>query len=273
MSSSLYTYNVELQTATRRLTDEGTQGFPVWSPDGASIAYLDAQNPRGPDGSGLGAILMGDIAIVDLESGESTILSEQEGQDVPYGWTADGWIIHTGGVDNGTSDLRLASASEPGTVRDYLDIDGDLGSAAVSPDGRWAVFLTSEAPGVGVQLVARSYPDPGPPIPVTDGSGDRPRWNGAGDAIFYWKADGAVDSLMVARVRTSPTFEVLSTETLLVGAYDEATWDLHPDGDRIVIAVAEAAATEAEELRPPRQLAVVNWFEEVREARGGGGGR
>jgi serine/threonine-protein kinase len=271
--TSLYTYNVELQTATRRLTDEGTQGFPVWSPDGASIAYLDAQSPRGPDGAGLGAILTGDIAMVDLASGESTVLAEQEGQDVPYAWTPDGWIIHTGGVDTGTSDLRLASASEPGTVRDYLDIDGDLGSVAVSPDGRWAVFLTSEAPGVGVQLVARSYPDPGPPIPVTTGPGDRPRWNGAGDAVFYWKAGGDVDSLMVARVRTSPTFEVLSTETLLVGVYNEATWDLHPDGDRILIAVAEAeATTDTEDVRPPRQLAVVNWFEEVRQARGGGGG-
>jgi serine/threonine-protein kinase len=271
--TSLYTYNVDLQTATRQLTDEGTQGFPVWSPDGQSIAYLDTRSPRGPDGAGLGAILTGDLAVVDLTSGEASVLIEQEGQDVPYGWTNDGWIIHTGGVDTGTSDLRLASTTDPGTVRDYLDIDGDLGSVAVSPDGRWAVFLSSEAPGVGVQLVARSYPEPGPPIQVANGSGDRPRWNGVGDAVFYWKANGDVDSLMVARVRTTPTFEVLSTETLLIGAYDEATWDLHPDGDRIVIAVPEAeTATEVEDVRPPRQLAVVNWFEEVRAARGGGGG-
>ena len=169
--TSIYTYNVELRTATQRLTTEGTQAFPVWSPDGSRIAFLDAQSVMGPDGAGMGPLASGDIFVVDATGGDPTPLLEQEGQDVPYHWAADGSVVFTGGPDTGSSDLLLASDSSPGELRTYLDIDGDLGSVAVSPDGRWAAFLSSDAPGVNNELMVRSFPDPGSPIQVSEGGG------------------------------------------------------------------------------------------------------
>jgi serine/threonine-protein kinase len=267
--SSIYAYNVELRTATRRLTSEGTQAFPVWSPDGTRIAYLDAQRSLGPDGSGMGALGAGDLWVVDVDGGEPSLLLEHEGQDVPYSWAQDGFLLFTGGPDTGSSEILRASTSEPGAMTTYLDIDGDLGSVAVSPDGRYAAFLSSEGPGVNPELEVRSYPDPGPPIQVSEGGGDRPRWSREGDRLFYWKTDGDVNSLMMARVRTEPSFQVLSTEVVLTGRYNPGTWDLHPDGDRMVIAVDDDGRTDdEEEAEEPVYLAVVNWFSEMRAALG-----
>jgi hypothetical protein len=124
--------------------------------------------------------------------------------------------------------------------------------------------------GVNEELVVRSYPDPGSPIQVSRGGGDRPRWNRAGDRIFYWKSSTDLDSLMVARVRTEPDFEVLSTELVLSGRYDTGTWDLHPDGDRMVIALTDQMVGPGGEgdATDPVFTVVVNWFTEMRAALG-----
>lgn len=45
-------------------------------------------------------------------------------------------------------------------------------------------------------------------------------------------------------------------------------WDLHPDGDRFIVAVPEgraAGATAAESAEAPRYLVVLNWFEELKQ--------
>jgi len=263
--TSIYTYDVGLRTATRQLTSEGTQAFPIWSPDGTRLAYVDAQSPFGPDG-GLGAILEGDIATVSADGSDAAILAPHEGQDVPYQWVEGVGILFTGGPDTGSSDYLLADA-ETGEVSPYLDIDGDLGSVSVSPDGRWAAFLSSEAPGEAERIVVRAFPAAGPPVPVSEGPGDRPRWNRAGDRLYYWLSDFGLDSLVAATVRTAPAFEVIDREVLLVGEYPIGTWDLHPDGDRIVIAAPALAETESGESAPdPEYVLVTNWFAELRAA-------
>ena len=72
---------------------------------------------------------------------------------------------------------------------------------------------------------------------------------------------------MVATVRTSPTFEVIDRDVLLVGDYPIGTWDLHPDGDRIVIAAPVGVVTESGEAPPePEWVIVTDWFAELRAA-------
>ena len=63
-----------------------------------------------------------------------------------------------------------------------------------------------------------------------------------------------------------------SRDTVLAGTYLSWGSDLHPDGDRLIIAQnvsvagANTAADEAPE--PERFLVVVNWFEELLERMG-----
>jgi hypothetical protein len=70
-----------------------------------------------------------------------------------------------------------------------------------------------------------------------------------------------------------PEFRVLSNELVLTGNFElTGTWDLHPAGDRFIIAVpaADVALEEGVEPEPIRHLAVVNWFTELRAALGDG---
>ena len=62
-----------------------------------------------------------------------------------------------------------------------------------------------------------------------------------------------------------------SRDTVLAGPYQSISWDLHPDGDRLVAPKminlgAEAIAAAA--MDPERFLVVVNWFEELRQRMG-----
>ncbi len=50
------------------------------------------------------------------------------------------------------------------------------------------------------------------------------------------------------------------------GDYAVGTWDLHPDGDRIIIARVPDDGSPTEERAVARQVVVVNWFEELRAA-------
>lgn len=50
------------------------------------------------------------------------------------------------------------------------------------------------------------------------------------------------------------------------GRFALGTWDLHPDGDRIVVARTLRAGDDAP---AQRYLVVANWFAELRQALGG----
>ena len=112
----------------------------------------------------------------------------------------------------------------------------------------------------------RSFPVAGQEFIVSQGGGQFPRWSPDGSTIYYWREiDEPVDSLFAARVQTEPTFEVLSQEVVLTGDYVPEYWDIHPDGDKIVVAQPVAASSDSQESGPERFTVIVNWFEELRE--------
>jgi hypothetical protein len=55
---------------------------------------------------------------------------------------------------------------------------------------------------------------------------------------------------------------------VLVGSYEVEWWDLHPDGDRIVVAQAVAQGDPYVDSGSDRFVVVVNWFEELKERLG-----
>ena len=85
-------------------------------------------------------------------------------------------------------------------------------------------------------------------VRVSLGGGGGPRWSADGTRLMY-RARQRLDTAVVATVRTSPDFEILSREAWLAserpGEYPGH--ELHPDGDRIL--VERTAASPHRELR------------------------
>ena len=71
---------------------------------------------------------------------------------------------------------------------------------------------------------------------------------------------------MAARIQREPTPVVVSRETLFTGSYFRPGWDLHPDGDRLMIPqeLVDATHLEGAAQEPERFLVVSNWFEELK---------
>ncbi len=88
--------------------------------------------------------------------------------------------------------------------------------------------------------------------------------------MYYWRRESpGVGSFMAARIQREPTPVVLSRDSLFTQEVvvnvsgDVLAYDLHPDGDRLIIAQNVGGTTAAE---PERLILVQNFFEELRQA-------
>jgi Tol biopolymer transport system component len=248
----IYTYNVELRTAPRRLTF-GSGRRPVWSPDGTRVAFGSQR-----DGTAAEDLF---VKTVNDDSPPQMIVT-LPGIQLPTQWPSDDLVIFESGGDLWMVDLSSDSA----VVSLYLESEDELYGIMVSPDGALAAYTSTD------EVYVRSFPEARQPETVSQGGGAFPFWSPDGGTIYYWTLGPAtaIRSLIATRIERGPPFVVTSRDTVIAaGIY----WtDLHPDGDRLVVvqdvgaAGVNAAADEA--LEPERFLVVVNWFEELLERLG-----
>ena len=179
-------------------------------------------------------------------------------------WPEDDLVVFEHG-QGGATDLWMFALSDGQEARPYLELETDLDDVIVSPDGAWAAYQSAET---GTEEVyVRAFPDARQQIAVSEGEGQFPRWSEDGGTLYYWRGEFAlVDTLYAATVRTEPTFAVLSQAPVLTGSYLAERWDLHPDGDRIVVAADPSG--DAGEVAP-EVIVVENFFEELKERVGG----
>jgi serine/threonine-protein kinase len=271
-SSHIYVYNVDLRTAPRQLTFEGTQGWPVWSPDGQRLAFNSTQGlpaAERPGGQSLGATGGANLHVqAAFDDSEPMLVLDRDDTQFPYSWPDSSVLVFTDG-SGGTSDLLMLDMADSGAVSEYLNIEADLGAMRISPDGRRIAYGSSESGSF--EIYVRSFPQARQQVIISENGGDRPRWSPEGDALYYWKVGPGPDTLMMARLQDEPAFGVVSREVVLEADYVPSTWDIHPSGDRFIIAQDESqAVAEAAGGPVERFFVVVNWFEELKAALGEG---
>jgi Tol biopolymer transport system component len=236
-----------------RLTDDPEENLmPVWSPDGAHVAFgRRVGNSRlywqQADGSGA-----------------ATPLSDTATSRMPLFFTPDGKQLIF--VEQARDVLALSlDGSEK--VSPLLVSPARELNAVVSPDGSWTAYAADDTGQF--EVFVRPFPDAnGGKWQVSRGGGTQPLWSRDGRELYYRDQTGAV---LAVPVRLRPSFASGPALKLFEGgAYAGAgnvvqarTYDVSPDGRRFLM--IKLSPNRDNELPANYSLVLVqHWFDEVR---------
>jgi len=132
-----------------------------------------------------------------------------------------------------------------------------------SPDGRWLAYISDESGRPDVYV--RPFPGPGGKWQISAEGGSLPRWSRARNELFFESLD---NRLMVAPYKVQgETFvpdkpRVWSPRPFGVRAVGW-DFDLHPDGERAVVAPAPDTVTT---IKQDKVVFVFDFLDDVRRA-------
>jgi serine/threonine-protein kinase len=240
-------WTLDLQQRTlARLTFAGDGHDPVWSPDGRKVAYASAR-------SGIIGMFLQDAG--GAGKAESLFVGSTAmtvGAFVPG--APDVVVLATG--NSGSWDLAVAPLTGDRTPKSLLATPYNEGYPALSPDGRWLAY-TSDESGQN-EVYARSFPDGGAKVLISQNGGSEPVWSRDGAELYYRGFDQLSTPLIATRIRTSPVFTVLSRTPLFEmseyeAAVPHANYDVTPDGKFVLISQG----------RLSEMVLVQNWPEDI----------
>jgi dipeptidyl aminopeptidase/acylaminoacyl peptidase len=245
-SDDIWVYELERDTWTR-VTFAGDNGAAAWSPDGRYLAFTSTRQGarnlyRVPaDGSAAPERLTEAARWQNLVSyapdGRSLLFTEQDATTL-----SDKWSLPLEGVRQ-TVQLVESPAIEL--------------FPAVSPDGRWLAYTSTESRREEVYL--RSLPGPGRKWPVSREGGSQPVWSAHGRELLYRSGD----VVMAVSVGGGAELELGAPQPLFTAPGDvggvTASDTAARDGQRFL--VVKGADREAS---PPQIVVVPDWFPELR---------
>jgi Tol biopolymer transport system component len=238
-----------LENTLNRLTFEGENQYPIWTPDGKRVIYSSNTGGRQyqlksvpADGSSAPETLLNDISatlVAGSVSPDEKLLaytSVSGGNPRPQLWL-----------------LPLVGERKPAA---FVPTGAALRSPTFSPDGRWLAYAAEEADRLEVYV--EPCPRTGGRWQVSTGGGDEPRWSRDGKQLFY----RAGSALMVVPIETKTGFKAGTPQTFLAGLYRlpgaVENYSVSPDGRRVLM-LRPAGNAEA----VTRVVVVVNWFDEL----------
>ena len=226
-----------------RLTFEGAGNFRArWSPDGERILFSSDRGGdqalwmKATDGSGTATRLLEGVTSNQLD-----IAPDGE------------WLAYRVGRD--LLATRLDGESDPVTL---VDTEYDELAPAISPDGRWVAYLSSETGRD--EIYVRPFPDAdGGRWQVSTAGGSEPLWSRDGRELYYRNGD---NDMVAVEVLEGETFRT-GRQEVLFNADDfwsnrfQRVYDVTADGRFVLL--RRSGATVEEEV-----IIVENFVEELK---------
>jgi serine/threonine protein kinase len=220
----IWTYDVARGLRTRFSFDPGSEGRPVWSPDGSRVVFtLEGQTVVLLQKSFAGA---GKEEIIPFPEGQRPFASS---------WSSDGRFLASesrGNVQTGRDIWVIPMTGERKPIP-FLITQFHEGGPMFSPDGRWIAYQSNESGRDEVYVAP--FPGPGRKWQVSTTGGNWPKWRGDGKEILYVGADLKITAVEVGA--RGDTFEIgkvqplFDTTPVLVGAF----YDVSQDGRRFLV--------------------------------------
>jgi WD40 repeat protein len=248
----LWSIDLRSGTPTRLTRQPGIDSDPVWSPDGAALAYVS----RRADVHGLFRLSLRDgseqllLKIAPVTGANDTR---------PTDWTPDGrFLVYESDLD--VLALPLSSPGEPIRVAATPAFEK---SGRVSPDGRWIAFHSNDSGDF--QVYVQPFPGPGTPVRVSAAAGNHPQWRGDGRELF-WLGDhpdgNAFGGVFSAALTFTGDAVRGATPTLLLPRHIRISplidsrphYAAAPDGERFLL-------RQADGVPGPAVKVILNWPE------------
>ena len=237
------------ERTTERLTREGFNNRPEWTPDGTRVLYTSTREPsdalwlQPADGSGNGTVVVRDSNPI------------REGVVTPDGQS----IVYRVDTRQNNRDIYLAPIGG-GKSLPILAVLNDDKQPRISPDGKWLAYVSNESGREEVYV--RALSGGGGRVPVSAGGGGEPLWAEGGRRLFY----RSHTRVMAATIATQPSLTVTGRELVFEGQFASdlfhPNYDVTRDGQTFIM------IRPVEENR--RLVVVVNWIDELRRRTGGG---
>jgi Tol biopolymer transport system component len=236
---------IDLKRGARsRLTFEPTiETSPVWSSDGARIAYSSDRK--------------GQPLLVKSASGTAgeEILFQSDDAKNPTSWSTDGrFLLFNRTLPKTKTDvwvLPLFGDRKPFPLvqSEFIDRNGQF-----SPDGRWVAYVSDESGRLEIYVVP--FPGPGGKWQVSTGiGGSVPHWSADGRELFYVTGDR---DLMTVEVKSGSEFQASSPKPLfsLSSLTPVTVFEVSRDGRRFLQGIPREATGSPVTL-------VLNWTAEL----------
>ena len=272
-SAVIWTYDLSGANAIQRLTVDGNNYRPLWSPDGERIAFASDRNGpislywQNADGSGVAE----QLTAADEGTAHWPEAWSPDGQTLVYKveqTSAGGWNIQTNEMDLWTLSLenpdeRQAFAADPYPV---LEV-----GATFSPDGRWLAYTVGDGPAIEYEIWAQPFPPTGERRRISQEYGVMPTWSQDGEELFYRpisQTPGMQQTLRSISVSTTPSFTFSTEQPVSIGDFLSfsfyRSFDITADRQSVLV-VLSAEQTGGDEAPQPQLHVVLNWFEELKE--------
>ncbi len=268
----IWTLDVERGTPTRLTFDDGEDTAPVWSRDGAQLAFTSGRRStlksvpsalyrRPSNGTGNDELLFGGDPSLDIL--------------VPFDWSRDGRLLLFGRTKQPAierTDLWVLELDGERSARPIMESQARKGYAHFSPNGRWLAYATDESKRS--EVVVQPFPDIGRgKWQVSINGGIEPTWRSDGRELYYLAPNG--DLMAVDVDTTGDAFMSGVPHALFATGVSqpdpngrpENYYDVAPDGQRFLLnvqaaavarGVAQPTATQTATAELPLHV-IVNW--------------
>ena len=229
-TADIWVIDWEKSVSHRVTSDPGNAIDPVWSPDGARIAFTSYRKGNA------------DIYVKNANGvGEEIPLAESTTNESVEDWSRDGkYIAFLFGKDNLQDIYALPlDGLKPGKPFPLVQGQYQKNEAQFSKDGKWLAYVSDENVSGTFEVYVISFPAGDLKQQISTNGGGQPRWSWDGKQIHYRTLD---NRFMTVDLKLGATIEhaiprqlsITSTTNPTAGEPTRHMWSIASDGNIIL---------------------------------------